>query len=242
MGIKLEPQIEETPIESVKAYQREIGALMYLTTKTRADLAYLVGLLARFMSNPGPQHFKILIKVWEYLASTKKYRLFYQSEPSAIQGYVDSDWGGDIATRRSTIGYIFLFRGTPLSWSSKLQKTVALSSCEAEYMALKDAIKEQQYIRGILCELSDFYNSITIENIDIFTDSNSAIELAKNPIYHARTKHVDIRYHYVRECVQNQSTRLNWTSIEAQLADGLTKAVPNDKWLRFIGEIGLKDL
>jgi hypothetical protein len=240
-GQKIEPLTDIAPIESVRAFQREIGAIMYLMTKTRPDLAYPIGYMARYMANPGPIHFKILIKVWQYLSSTRNLGLSLQSDPYNIECYVDSDWGGDIGTRRSTTGYIFTFRGAPLSWTSKLQKTTALSSCEAEYMALKDAVKEQQYIKAILNELRDFYISkFKIECRNIYTDSNSAIELAKNPIYHARTKHVDIQYHYVRENVQNGNTNLIWTSTDTQLADGLTKAISNDKWNRFIEGIGLR--
>ena len=109
-------------------------------------------------------------------------------------------------------------------------------------MALKEAIKEQQYIKAILGEINPLYkDKSSIESLEIFTDLNSAIELAKNPIYHARTKHIDIRYHYVRENVQNGLTKLIWIPTDSQLADGLTKTISNDKWRRFIEDIGLKE-
>jgi hypothetical protein len=118
---------------------------------------------------------------------------------------------------------------------------VALSSCEAEYMALKEAIKEQQYIRAILSELDPiFKGSILPECTTVYTDSKSAMELAKNPVYRARSKHIDIQYHYVREKVQNNATKLIWTPTDEQLADGLTKAISNEKWLKFLNGIGLK--
>ncbi len=107
---------------------------MYLTTKMRADLAYPVGSLARYMANPGPTHLNLFKKVWEYLATTRDLNILYTSEPNGLSGYCDADWGGDIDARRSTAGYIFLLRGSPLSWISRLQRTVALSSCEAEFM------------------------------------------------------------------------------------------------------------
>ena len=189
--------------------------------------------------DPSPLHFKLLDKVWNYLENTPELGLFFHSEPDSIKCYVDADWGGDISTRRSTTGYLFLFRGSPISWSSKLQKTVALSSCEAEYMALKEAIKEQLYIKALLDELS---LNIAIDCLDIYTDSNSAIELAKNPVYHARSKYIDIQYHFVREASQNGLVRLNWVPTEGQLADCLTKATSNEKFARFIEEIGLKSI
>ena len=239
IGAKIEPLDDTASLEDIRAFQQQIGALMYLTTKTRPDLAYSVGCLARFMANPSPLHFNLLKKVWNYLGNTPKLGLFYQSEPNSIECYTDADWGGDLGTRRSTTGYIFLFRGCPISWSSKLQKTVALSSCEAEYMALKEAIKEQHYIKALLDELS---LNIAINCLDIYTDSKSAIELAKNPIYHARSKHIDIQYHFVRETSQKGLIQLKWVPTEGQLANSLTKPISNEKWTRFIEGIGLKSL
>ena len=106
-------------------------------------------------------------------------------------------------------------------------------------MALKEAIKEQQYIEAILKEISAIFSPSSIECSNIYTDSNSAIDLAKNPVYHARTKHVDIRYHFVRESVQNNLTKLYWIPTDAQLADALTKTLSNEKYRRFITDIGL---
>src|SRR5258705_12957987 len=99
-------------------------------TKTRPDLAYSIGFLARYMAKPSLDHLKLLQGVWKYISWTKDLGLLHQSDPLALRGYCDSDWGGDIEHRRSTTGYIFLFRGAPISWNSKLQRTVALSSCE----------------------------------------------------------------------------------------------------------------
>ena len=241
IGAKIEPLEGTADPKAVKDYQQAIGTLMYLPTKTRPDLAFPVGQLARYMANPGPSHSRILDKVWKYLGNMANLGLaYYHSDSTNIIGYVDSDWGGDIGTRRSTTGYIFTFLGSPISWSSKLQKTVALSSCEAEYMAIRDAIKEQQYIRGLLSEIAPILGDLAIECLDIYTDSNSAIELAKNPVYHARTKHVDIQYHFVRECIQKGVSQLKWTSTSTQLADGLTKAV--SKWTEFIEGIGLRPI
>ena len=236
IGAKIKPNPETTPLDLVTKYQQEVGSLMYLMTKTRPDLAYPIGLIARYMANPGPEHFKALERLWKYLAQTPKLGLFYHSDPLAVDGYTDSDWGGDIGTRRSTTGFIFLFRKSPVSWSSKLQKTVALSSCEAEYMALKEAIKEQLYIRAILAEIPYFKG---IGSKTLYTDSASAIELANNPVFHHRTKHIDIQYHFVREAYQEGLSQLTYIPTEGQLADAMTKPVDQAKWLRFIEAIGL---
>jgi ribonuclease HI len=192
------------------------------------------------MSNPSIEHFNALNKIWRYLAKTAKYSLIYQSDQKPLlKGYCDADWGGDYDTRKSTTGYIFLFGNTAISWSSKLQKTVALSSCEAEYMALKEAIKEEEALQTLFNQIKPLKELYSRE---IYTDSRSAIELAKNPIYHARSKHIDIQYHYVREANKKGLVYLNYISTEKQLADGLTKPLDNSKWLNSLALIGLQPI
>ena len=149
--------------------------------------------------------------------------------------------GGDIS-RKSTTGFIYLLGSdknkTAISWNSKLQKTVALSSCEAEYMALKEAIKEHLYIKSLLNQMPLISSTISSREV-LYTDSQSAIELAKNPVYHSRTKHIDVQYHFVRENVLNNKIDLTFCPTEVQLADSFTKAVNNEKWSIFIKGLGL---
>jgi hypothetical protein len=215
---------------------------MYLMTKTRPDLAYSIGLLARYMANPGLEHWKALEKLWSYIWTTSKLGLTYQSTSNdpIIIGYTDADWGGDISTRRSTTGYLYLFLGASLSWTSKLQRTVALSSCEAEYMAIKETIKENLYIQGILQELEPYIGFIECGNI--YTDSNSAIQLAKNPVFHNRTKHIDIQYHFIRETVKTGKIGLKFIPTEQQLANVLTKAVDYKEISIFRDKAGIKPI
>ena len=160
--------------------------------------------------------------------------------------------GGDIDSRKSTTGNIFLLSSSinniTISWISKLQKTVALSSAEAEYMALKEATKESIYLQNTLKELF-INNSVSKEFNDIFntlntikTDSLSAIELAKNPVYHARTKHVDITYHFVRENLLNNSINLVYENTSTILADNLTKPTSISKLQDFTRKVNLVDL
>jgi len=164
-----------------------------LSIKTRPDIAYNVNTCARFMSNPNKTHYQALNQ-------TPTLGITYsgQSEPY-ILGYCNSNWRGDIIGRKSTSVYYFLFRRSPISWASQLQKTVALSSCEAEYMALKEAIKEYLYLISVIKQL----NIVNKEIFYLFTDSLSALELANNPEHHAKTKHIDIQYHFIREHVTN---------------------------------------
>lgn len=182
VGQDLEVYTETQDPNVTKQYQQEIGSILYLSNKTRPDIAYSIGLLARFMSNPGPQHLIALDHLWRYLANWSQLGLNYHHPTKAIQHYIDSDYGGDKSTRRSTTGYISLFRGAPISWQSKLQKTVALSSCEAEYMAIREAIKELIFISSIAKELA-IYTEISGQET-IYTDSQSAIDLALNPRYY----------------------------------------------------------
>jgi hypothetical protein len=130
--------------------------------------------------------------------------------------------------------------GNPISWASKLQKTVALSSCEAEYMALKEATKEMLYLKEIAINLLSKLTKHNIVTNTIYTDSKSAIDLAKNPEHHARSKHIDIQYHFVRENVQNGIIKLEYISTKEQLADILTKGLVNTAYRYLVRKLSLK--
>jgi hypothetical protein len=230
IGLKLEKNTEQASPNDTKQYQQEVGSLIYLSTKTRPDIAFNVNTCARFMSNPNKLHYQALNQIWKYLNYTPTLGITYsgQSEPY-ILGYCDSDWGGDVIGRKSTSAYYFFFGRSPISWASQLQKTVALSSCEAEYMALKEAIKEYLYLISVIKQL----NIENKEKFYLFTDSLSAIGLANNPEHHAKTKHIDIQYHFIREHVTNDTIQLSHISTKEQLADVLTKALsgPTFKYL-----------
>lgn len=241
IGVKLEPNPDQATADDISHYQQEIGSIMYLMTKSRPDIAYYTGLLARFMANPSLEHRKWLNRLWLYISYTRDLGLNYQSNSAEdLIGYCDSDWGGDIGTRRSTTGYLYLYRGAAIAWNSRLQRTVALSSCEAEYMALKEAIKEQLFVKAIIREIP-WLNETVLNHSRLFTDSNSAIELAKNPLYHHRTKHIDIQYHFVREMVKDKVINLTFISTDKQLADGLTKPLDLAKTQFLVKGIGLRN-
>jgi hypothetical protein len=239
IGVKLEPNPDQASPEDISQFQQEIGSIMYLMTKTRPDIAYHTSLLARFMANPSLEHWKWLSRLWLYISYTRDLGLNYQSElADKLIGYCDSDWGGDIGTRRSTTGYLYLYRGAAIAWNSRLQRTVALSSCEAEYMALKEAIKEQLFVKAIIYEIP-WLNETVLNHSRLLTDSNSAIELAKNPLYHHRTKHIDIQYHFVREMVKDKVIDLTFIPTDQQLADGLTKPLDLTKTQVLVKGLGL---
>jgi len=205
------------------------------------------------MSNPSQEHFQAINHLWGYLLNTSKYCLSYtinQSSLINLTGYVDSDWGGDLIARKSTSGYIFFFtqepckenqiaQSAPIAWFSKLQKTPAISSCEAEYMAYKEAIKENLFINSFIKELHIFNKAINNSKI-IYTDSQSAIALSKNPLYHARTKHIDIMYHFIRYHIVENNIDLLYIPTNKMIADGFTKILIGSKWQVFFRGLNLK--
>jgi len=167
------------------------------------------------MSNPSMDHFKALDRIWQYLIGTKNhglyYRVIYNLKPNLL-GYSDSDWGGDYNTRRSTTGYVFTYRSVAISWNSRLQKTIALLSCEAEYMALKETIKEHLWLKLLFKQIRQLLEDKEYNNT-LYIDSQSAIELSKNLEHHSRTKHIDIQYHFVRENTLNGNINLKYIQL-----------------------------
>jgi len=156
-------------------------------------------------------------------------------EGLALKMFVDADWGTS-ENRRSIGGYIAIFAGGAISWSCKKQGSVALSSTEAEYMALIQALKESIWLQRLLKELGrQAENAKTI-----YKDNQGAIALANNPEYHARTKHIDIQYHFVRECVENGDIELEYCPMADMVADALTKALPKDRHWMLLGRMGME--
>ena len=207
-------------------YRQVIGSLMYLMVCTRPDLASAIGLLSRFMQDPGRAHWEAAKRVLRYIQHTKHLGLHYgRKQDLELVGFCDSDWGGDQDKRKSTTGYVFLVGGGAFSWCSKRQGAVALSSCEAEYYASSQAAAEVAWQRQFLEEIGMKLE----EPITVGSDSQSALNLIGNPVYHEKTKHIGIRFHYVREQVQKKEVEFVYVPTEFQVADALTKAVPRLK-------------
>lgn len=205
-----------------------------MALKTRPDIAFPIGYTARFMANPNLDHFNAVDKIWKYLLPTTDLGLIYNcaGKNLSLKGYCDSDWANDLEQRRSTSGYIFslssdLGPNNPISWSSQLQKTIALSSCEAEYMALKEATKEAIYLSNIFNYINDELGLgyLNTSPTRILVDSQSAKKLAENPEFHKRTKHIDLIYHFTRQAIINKQIELINIPTKAMLADFLTKNV-----------------
>ena len=223
-----------------KKYQSLIGSLMYAMCGTRPDIAYGVSTLSRFNRNPSSEHFNAAIRILKYLEGTKNIGVLYGSkESNTILGYSDSAYGDDKDSRRSTAGYVFLCWGGAIAWKSKLQKTVATSSTDSEYMALGQAVKEALWIKGLVNELGFEEGSGTMT---ILSDSMGSIDLAKTTKHHDRTKHIDIRHHFLREHVEKGDVELIHVKTEFMWADTLTKPLGRVKFMACRDGMGLSEV
>ena len=217
-------------------YRSAVGCLMYLMVGTRPDLAAAVGVLSQFAADPCPTHWQALKRVFRYIQGTKTYGIEFTVDGDALQGYSDADWAGDTESRRSTSGYAFMMNGGCISWRSKKQRTVALSSTEAEYMALSEATQEEVWLKVFLCELGEMAMD---EAVKMYEDNQGSIALAKNPEFRKRTKHIDIRYHFVREKVEDGQVVLQYVSTLDMLADLMTKPIPGPQFSKLRSKLGI---
>jgi len=220
---------EGEPLDKAKyPYSELLGSLMYLSVCTRPDISFVTGSLARYMANPTTVHWQAAKGVLRYLAATADYGItFGGSGPSDLElfGYCDSDYAGDLDTRRSTTGYVFSLNGGAISWQSKRQPTVAASTTEAEYMAAAAAVKEGLWLRKLLCDLG-----INTKTINILADNQSAIKILRNPISSLRSKHIDVIHHFARERVMRNEVVFTYTPTNLMIADVLTKPLAGEKF------------
>jgi hypothetical protein len=198
---------------------------MYLSVCTRPDIAQAVGALARYMASPTVTHWQAAKGVLRYISGTANYGINFGGGNLTLEAYCDADYAGDIDTRRSTTGYVFILSGGAISWSSRLQPTVAASTTEAEYMAAACAIKEALWLRTLLSELGQDPGTISI-----FADNQGAIKLLKNPVFSMRSKHIDVIYHFARERVMRKDIIFKYVSTNKMVADILTKPLPSTKF------------
>lgn len=218
-------------------YRELIGALMYLVVGTRPDIANTVSRLAQFVEKPRKEDWLAAKRVLRYLAGTKDLGLVYKKTDKPMHGYCDADWGGCVYDRRSFSGYGFLLAGAAVSWKSQKQRTVALSSTESEYVSLSEAVKEAIYLTGLLREIG----MEKFSQLKIFNDNRGAEQLATNPMFHARTKHIDIRHHFVREAVLNKLVTICHVPTGEMIADVLTKSLPRVLHQRCVDGLGLSN-
>ncbi|GJS95510.1 ribonuclease H-like domain, reverse transcriptase, RNA-dependent DNA polymerase [Tanacetum coccineum] len=236
-GTRLTKINEGTMVNSTE-YRSLIGCLRYLL-HTRPDLSYSVGLLSRFMQEPREQHMKAIRQVLRYVKGTKDYGITYKHNGgNKIHGFSDSSYGVNTQEGKGTTGIIFYYGESPISWNTQKQATVALSSCESEFIAATAAATQALWLKRLLSKLTHSQE----EKITIQVDNKSAIALMKNPVFHGRSKHIDTKYHFIRECVEREDIQVEFVSGEYQKADILTKALPKIRFLTMRQLIGLKEL
>ena len=239
-GNHLMKTAEDEEATDCESYQSLVGSLMYLATCTRPDIAYAVGTLARFSSKPNQTHWVAAKRVLRYLKGTANLGIIFSGgdEPGSCVGYSDADWAGDKEDRRSTSGYIFQIAGGPVSWRSRKQDTVALSTAEAEYVALSSAAQECLWMRRLNTELGNPPQGPTT----ILEDNQSSIAMARNPQYHGRVKHIDIKHHFVREQVSSGTIELKYCPTNEMLADMLTKGLAQQQFCLLRAKAGMAPL
>ncbi|KAM2241198.1 hypothetical protein ACFXTI_010508 [Malus domestica] len=216
--------LDGVPLPNPTSYRSVVGALQYLTI-TRPDITYAVNQVCQHMHQPTSVHWIAVKRILRYLKGTPKDGLQFSRGGTDLVGFSDSDYAGDPYTRRSTGGFCIYFGPNLISWSSKKQRTVARSSTESEYRQLAITATELVWIQQLLQELC-----IRISTPLIWCDNTSSIALASNPVFHARTKHVAVDYHFVRELVVAKSLNVYHVSATFQIADIFTKGLFADRF------------
>ena len=238
-SLKLSRSEKEKEVDAT-FFRKNIGCLRYLL-HTRPDLSYCVGVLSRYMQSPREPHENAMKQCLRYLRGTTTLGLTFQRSPSKIPrlvGYSDSSHNVDPDDGKSTTGHVFYLGESPITWCSQKQDTVALSSCEAEFMAGTEVARQAIWLQDLLGEVM----GLPSEKVVIRIDNKSAIALTKNPVFHGRSKHIHTRYHFIREYVENGQIEVEHVPGSEQKADILTKALGKIKFKEMRDLIGVQDL
>ncbi|KAJ4715159.1 Retrovirus-related Pol polyprotein from transposon TNT 1-94 [Melia azedarach] len=215
--------VEEKEYMSRVPYASAVGSLMYAMVCSRPDLAQSVSVVSRFMGEPGKEHWQAVKRIFRYLKGTFDVGLIYEGDTQClVTRFSDSDYAGDVDSRRSMTGYVFTLGSSVVSWKATLQPTVTLSTTEAEYMALTEATKEGIWLKGLVSDLGLHHDQAIV-----YCDSLSAICLAKDQVHHERTKHIDVRYHFLRS---EKRIKVNKVGTADNPADMFTKPVSHSKF------------
>ena len=227
---------EDEEYMSKVPYQSTVGSLMYAMVCTRPDIAHAVGVVSMYMNNPGKEHWQAVKWILRYLRGTTSHALCFGGSNTTLQGYVDSDMEGDRYTNRSTTGYVFTVGGSTISWISKLQRVVALSTSKAEYVSLTEASKEMIWLQRFMEELGKKQ-----ENSRLYCDNESAIHLAKNSAFHLKTTHIQLRYHFIRLTLEDRHLKLEKIHTSQNPTDMLTKGVTRETLSSCSVSVGLQE-
>jgi hypothetical protein len=236
-GISLEPNPDGNDGNRSNSYARLIGELQFLANATRPDITYAISRLSSYTANPTMQHVTALKRVLRYLSGTRSYGITYRDvldHPNQFLGYADAAFAS-ADEPRSTTGYVFMMAGGAITWFSKKQSIIAMSSTEAEYIALSEATREARWLRNLFSELG-FAQTLPTT---IRGDNEGSLALARNPQFHKRAKHIELQYHSIREQVQRGTITVESCRTNNQTADVLTKPLPRIKHKQHVAEMGL---
>ncbi|KAI3518152.1 hypothetical protein L1887_06594 [Cichorium endivia] len=227
---------EEGELVNPTEYRSIVGALRYLT-HTRPDITFAVGIVSRFMEKPTVNHLQAVKGILRYVKGTLEFGLKYSKgkKDVTLTGYSDSDLANDVNDRRSTGGMAYYVNENLISWASQKQRCVALSSCEAEFMAATMAACQGIWLKRLLSEIT----GQKVPPVQMKIDNKSSLDLMKNPVFHGRSKHIDIRFHFIRECIENGEVTVTHVCSKEQKADILTKALGRLKFEEMRNLLGI---
>lgn len=236
----LEPNLKLENVDSnqlEKPYRELVGCLMYVMLTSRPDLSMAVGYFSRFQGCASVEHWNYLKRVLRYIKGTLDLKLIYRRLPmsSMLVGYADADWANDVNDRKSITGYVIQVFGSAVSWTSKKQSTVSLSSTEAEYIALCHAACEIVWLQQFLIEIG---MSLVLPTV-VYEDNQACIRISEEPREHKRMKHIDTKYNFIREKIQEGKIQMRYISTSDQLADIMTKGLPYGSFKKFVEMLGL---
>ena len=238
-----------------REYQQIVRSLMYAAIHTRPDIAFALGRLSQYLSDPAAHHGHALKTLLRYVRSTIDIGILYGAggnHGQGLIGYSDSDYAADRLERKSILGYVYMLGGGPISWMSRKQKSVATSTTEAEYMALSTCAKEGLWLVQLMKDIGFekyFSHNVNIrENLKHQADSpmrlkgdnQAAIQLAKDAHIHDRSKHIDVAYHHIRDLHKRNRIQVEYIPSGEMIADGLTKPLNKPIFNLFIGQLGLQ--
>ncbi|KGO69328.1 Integrase, catalytic core [Penicillium italicum] len=221
-----------------KENQSKVGSLNISSNQTRPDIAFATGYVARYSSNPNRAHMDAVDRIFAYLKSdARKGIVFSDKHGLQLRGFVDSDFAGCEDSRKSTTGWVFTLAGGPISWSSQRQKTVATSTMDAEYIACAEAAKEAMWIRNFINDLR--IPGVHTDKVPLYIDNNAALKLTRNPEFHSRAKHIDVKHNFIREKVEEGLIDTQRVNTKDNLADVFTKALPRSTHEDLVGRLNL---
>jgi hypothetical protein len=235
-GTRLGPSLD-FPAVDVTTYRSMVGSLLYLTA-SRPDIMFSVCYCARFQANPREPHLTAVKNIFRYLRKSPTLGIWYPAEsPFYLHAYTDADLGGCLLDRKSTSGGCQFLGGKLVSWQSKKQTGVSVSTAEAEYIAAAACTSQIIWMQN---QLRDYgYN---MKRIPLYCDSSSAIRICHNPVQHSKTKHIDLRYHFIKNHVEDGNIELHFVHTQAQLADIFTKALDEKAFTRILNGLGMMEM